>query len=112
MKYLIAVLLAVSAVAASAQEALKLVENGKACAELVIGGSAKPPERFAAEELSKWVEKITGAKLPVVEKALGAKVKVYLSTEHLGKFAQDAEWIADTDGFAVGDISEIIIFFY
>lgn len=101
MKYLIAVLLAVSAVVASAQDALKLVENGKACAELVIGGSAKPPERFAAEELSKWVEKITGAKLPVVEKALGAKVKVYLSTRHLGKFAQDAEWIADTDGFAV-----------
>lgn len=43
---------------------LKLVENGKAAACIVLPHDATPCERFAAEELRRCVRKISGATLP------------------------------------------------
>ena len=46
-----------------------LVKDSKACAEIVLPENASAPEKFAAKELSKYAEKMTSAKLPVVARA-------------------------------------------
>jgi hypothetical protein len=43
-----------------------IVENGTSSYSIVIPEKAKPWEQYAAEELSKYIEKMSGAKLPVV----------------------------------------------
>ena len=50
----------------AAQDELVLVRDGRAQASIVVGGEAPEPERFAAEELSRYVREISGAELPLV----------------------------------------------
>lgn len=45
--------------------AIPIVENGAARADLVLAASASEEERLAAEELVHYVERVTGAKLPI-----------------------------------------------
>lgn len=40
-------------------------ETSQARAEIVVPADAARPEKFAAAELQRWIEKITGAVLPV-----------------------------------------------
>jgi len=49
-----------------------LVEDGKAAAEIVIADNAPRSVRFAAHELQTYVEKISGARLPIVNPRTGA----------------------------------------
>jgi len=46
-----------------------LVEEGRARSAILAGENNSPSERFAAEELQKFLEEMSGAKLPIV--ALG-----------------------------------------
>lgn len=49
----------------AAAEPIRLAENGKSSYVILIGANPNITERFAAEELQKYLEKITGAKLPI-----------------------------------------------
>ena len=51
---------------ASAGRTLTLANKGKSAYRIVIATNAIPSERYAAEELQRYLEKISGVKLPVV----------------------------------------------
>src|SRR5258708_30113299 len=52
-------------------ENLKLAAAGRSTYVIVLKAQAPLPERFAAEELQKYIRLISGATLPVVETASG-----------------------------------------
>src|SRR5205814_4116828 len=54
---------------ASGRAAITIVDQGKSPYRLVIAGDAIPSERYAAEELQRYLEKISGANLPIVSDA-------------------------------------------
>src|SRR5437667_6671520 len=62
------VLLGVSGAAA---QNLKLAGGGRSAYVIAVHAPAPPPERFAADELQKYIRLISGATLPVVEAASG-----------------------------------------
>jgi len=110
---------------------IRLVENGKPLAEIVVDlsdairidnfftdkakwtlpikearGYEPVVARMAAKELQKWIKEITGATLPVVQKATDEKnVKVFLGASFAkGLFDDDLKALVSartTDGFAV-----------
>jgi hypothetical protein len=52
--------------AQGAHAALTLVDHGKSSYKIVIPAKAIPSEHYAAEELQRYLEKISGAKLPII----------------------------------------------
>ncbi|MBR4664455.1 MAG: DUF4838 domain-containing protein [Lentisphaeria bacterium] len=64
MKRFLAVMMIGSAVLISAAE-LKIAENGRACAGILIPADAKPVVKKAGQELAAYLQKITGAKFTV-----------------------------------------------
>lgn len=48
-------------------ESWALIQNGKALSEIVLSADALPQVKFAAQELQTHLEKMSGAKLPIVE---------------------------------------------
>ena len=48
-----------------------IVKDGEASAEIVLAADAPRSTRFAARDLQVYLEKMTGAKLPVVAKPSG-----------------------------------------
>ena len=52
-----------------AQADLTLVEKGRSLYRIVLATNALPAERYAAEELQRYLERISGAKLPIVSDA-------------------------------------------
>ena len=81
-----------------------LVKNGKAAGNIVISADAAPPVKYAAQELSAYLYKITGAKL-----AVSSKLSPTLNNIHIGTLADKdlvkKAGLANTkikeDGFAV-----------
>jgi hypothetical protein len=87
---------------------VSLVNNGKANATIVIAGDSTPAANLAAIEVRYFIEKITGAKLPIVDdtkevtgnriligesrftQELGLDVSAYHQMESLIKFLPDA----------------------
>src|SRR4051812_12804567 len=70
-----------------------LVENGEARAEIVIAEQPQRTVRLAAQELQTYVEKISGARLPITtQPTAGVAVQVYvgrsLHTDRLHVTAQ------------------------
>ncbi len=63
-------LLAVTACAAP----LELVRNGRSSYKISIGREASPSERHAAEELQRYLEEMSGAKLPIVTEEGGSRL--------------------------------------
>ncbi len=55
-----------------------LVENGQPCAEIIISEKPTRMERVAAHEFRQQIEKISGAKLPIVTQPSGNAVKVFI----------------------------------
>jgi len=49
------------------EKMLTLVQDGKARARIVVGGDVAPSAKFAAKELQTYVQKATGATLPMAE---------------------------------------------
>jgi len=80
-----------------------LVQAGKASAEIVLPEKASIPEKYAAEELQRWIAEITGAKLPIVTPgAATAKVRLLIGRAQAEKlFANDLKAMGSRDGFAV-----------
>lgn len=57
---------------------LLIVENGHARAEIVIAEKSTRMQRLAAHEFRQQIEKISGARLPIVTQPSGKSVKVYI----------------------------------
>lgn len=96
-----------------------LVENGRPRAEIVIAATPLRTTRLAAHELQTYVEKISGARLPiVVQPSPNMPVKVYVGqsvhTEKLGVTTDGLEHgayrIVSGDGWLVllGDDTEFV----
>ncbi len=64
-----ALLTLVLATGLQTQAALRLADQGQGNYLIVIPAAAIPSERYAAEELQRYVEKISGAKLPILTDA-------------------------------------------
>ena len=101
--------LCVSAVQALAADAF-LVKDGQPRAEIVIANDPPRTTRLAAQELQMYVEKISGAKLPIVTEPSGdLPVRIYVGqsphTEKLGITADGLEHgayrIVSVDGWIV-----------
>jgi hypothetical protein len=80
-----------------------LVENGHAKAKIVLAEDAGETEKLAVGELQLWIQKITGAELPIVSEvpesdATAIFLGVHLARDH---FASDLKALAGSDGFAV-----------
>lgn len=100
--------------------ALPLSEAGKPSAEIIIDGEKTPPQIvFAGEELQKWVEKISGAKLEIVKTPGSAKTKIHLGTPEFSpsvkafaeKYKADLKKMKDNDGFAIRTVGNDIYIF-
>lgn len=84
------------AMRADADEAL-LVQEGRAQAEIVLGEMASRSARLAAAELQTYVEKISGARLPIRnEPSADASVQIYVGeSRHLQRLGVTAEGLED-----------------
>lgn len=55
-----------------------IVENGQPRAEIVVAETPLRTVRMAAQELQNYIEKISGARLPIVTKPTGQAVKLFV----------------------------------
>jgi len=69
-----------------------IVRDGQPCAEIVIAAKPQRTVRIAAEDLRAYVEKISGARLPIVTQPRGGAVKLFVGrsphTDALGIAAE------------------------
>ncbi len=59
-----------------------LVENGQPRAEIIISDKPTRTQRVAAHEFRQQIEKISGAKLPIVTQPSGTAVKVFIGASN------------------------------
>jgi hypothetical protein len=83
----------------SVQGSVPLSRQGQPVAEIVVMTS-HPAVEFAAQELQRWVESISGARLPIVTEAGSAGSRVVLVVEPPG-YAADLAKLSGNDGYAV-----------
>lgn len=79
-----------------------IVVNGKPNAEIILSDSPTRSQKFAASELQKYIEKISGAKLPIYSETINFfeskryKNKIYIgnfeSTDNLGVERITSQW--------------------
>lgn len=89
--------------------ALPLASGGKPEAEIVIDANASSTVKFASEELQGFIEKISGAKLPIVNSPGISKTKIFIGvpadSELLkglaSRYADDLSRLGGNDGYAV-----------
>ncbi len=73
--------------------AAELTRDGEARAVIVCPGDATAPERNAALELASYIEKISGALLPVEEAPSDAAYNIYVGqTGAVRSLAGDFDW--------------------
>jgi hypothetical protein len=99
--------------------AFELAQDGKPVAEIIRSEDADEAVHFAAEELQYWVEKISGARLPIRGNVGTAPRRIVLGV--LGQspllqplrdeFERDAESLAGNDGFAVRPRGDAVYLF-
>jgi len=71
---------------------------------IVVADNAVPSERYAAEELQRYLERLSGAKLPIVSDAESIQSREILlgDNAHLRKLKPDIDFNRfGTDGFAL-----------
>jgi len=85
-----------AAVATAAQAEPMLVDNGRAAAQIVIAAQPARMARHAAKELQAYIEKISGAKLPIVVEPSAGASRVYVGvSEHTERLGISVEGLAD-----------------
>ena len=92
---------------------LKLVENHVAKAEIVAPKDYYNSLELAARDLQHWIEKMTGARLPIVEEPTGKMpVRIFLNDPAAQKrWADDVAWLKggkDCDGWFVHTVGNDI----
>lgn len=81
--------------------ALEITHGGKPAATIVLPVSPAIPEELAASQLRYWVKELTGAELPISDKA-GDGVNIYIGSKFAeDKFAADVKSLKDSEGFAI-----------
>lgn len=80
--------------------AVPLSQRGQPVAEIVLPASSPPAVEYAAQELQRWVEAISGARLPIVPVAGQAPSRIVLAVNPPGH-AEDLAKLAGNDGYAV-----------
>ena len=86
-------------------KALQLAVKGKTEYVIAVGTDPIPAEKYAAEELSKYLKKITGAEFPLVSEKDAAKTKYaiyvgmtdFAAKQNFSPFKDD-EWLVCTVG--------------
>jgi hypothetical protein len=82
--------------------AAHLVKDGKPAGEFILSKTPAAAESFATNDVRDWIEKITGAKVPIVtEPGKESNVKIFVGTEHASDFKDDLQKLKGNDGFAV-----------
>lgn len=92
------------AAALEGRAALALADKGQSRYQIVIATNAPPSVRYAAEELQRYVEKISGAKLPIVTDATrsGSREILVGDNAHLRKLGLKIDFARlGTDGFTL-----------
>jgi len=80
----------------------KLIEGGTAVGEIIIPTDASKDVEFAAGDLRNWLEKMTGASVPVQKApSKNENTKVYVGKAFADAYADDLAKLAGTDGFAI-----------
>jgi len=90
--------LAVFGCRTSADKETVLAENGASSYAIIIGKNASLPEKFAAEELQKYIKKISGAVIPVKTDGNGSKNIVLIGTQQSNQLL--ASYLAKSDDFS------------
>jgi len=108
----VAVLLGMFSAISTSGSDLKLVQNGKSRYQIVVASDAIPSERYAAEELQRYVEKITGARIPIVaDAAKASKTEILLGanarTRKLG-LGKDMADLGE-DGYLFRTIGDCVV---
>jgi len=87
---------------ACAANAVELVNEGQAVSEIVLSSEASPSVQTAAQQLQANLERISGAKIPIVETATdSAKNHIYVGeSEATKKLGFSLEGVKD-DGFKI-----------
>ena len=91
--------------AASAADHVTLADHGKSKYQIVLPAGAIPAERYAAEELQRYLEKISGAKLPIVAdtEAPTAREIQLGNTAHMARLRAKVDFATrGPDGFVLG----------
>ncbi|MBR4666516.1 MAG: DUF4838 domain-containing protein, partial [Lentisphaeria bacterium] len=85
-------------------QAAELVRDGIAQCSVVIEQDAPPPVRFGAQELAKYLKKITGADLSIVKKNAPDQGGIYVGTLADAELVKKANFMPSRlkeDGFAM-----------
>ena len=85
-----------------------LAAGGQAQCEIVIPEKACPVEKFAAAELSGYLEKIIGSKVPVTTKPTEGKTSFLLGSAGAPAAGVDLKAI-DRDGYVIRSVGEDIV---
>ena len=91
--------------AASGADQVTLADHGKSKYRIVLPAAAIPAERYAAEELQRYLEKLSGAKLPIVADTVEPTAReIQLgSTAHLARLRSKVDFAGlGPDGFVLG----------
>lgn len=97
---LIPLALAACPLSAGASSGIDLVVKGRSDFQIVVAANAIPSERYAAEELQRYLEKMTGVKLPVTDDAQPATRREILIGESTRlRRVQAQAGALGTDGF-------------
>src|SRR5438874_9971181 len=81
---------------------LAITDYGKSKYRIVVSASAIPSERYAAEELQRYIEKMSGAKLPIITDAepRGSHEILLGDNRHLAMLRTKVDFAKlGTDGF-------------
>jgi alpha-glucuronidase len=81
-----------------------LAKDGKSLYRIVVPQKAIPSERYAAEELQRYLERISGAKLPIVtdSEPMGSHEILLGDNAHLRKLGIQVDFAKlGTDGFVL-----------
>ncbi|MBP5639060.1 MAG: DUF4838 domain-containing protein [Victivallales bacterium] len=80
--------------------AIRLVEDGKPVAEIVIAEGADQVVQYAGKEFQKWIKEISGAVLPIVSTPGNADNQLLLAVNPDG-YPDDLQALKENDGYAV-----------
>ncbi|HWW00553.1 MAG TPA: DUF4838 domain-containing protein [Candidatus Acidoferrum sp.] len=92
------------AVACPARSAVTIVNKGQSPYRIVVATNALPSERYAAEELQRYLEKISGAKLPIAtdDTRPGSREILLGDNAHLRKLGVKIDFARlGTEGFTL-----------
>ena len=89
------------ATAATSLQARQLAKDGKPTAAIVVTSDAPATELYAANELQLWLEKVTGARLPITVQTANkaGMTRIFIGSTLAKSFTADLKALRDRDGY-------------